>query len=383
MRVTLDQVLMLVGHLDDSPGFDTSCRRFRRFILEHITDVSAARAFIDQGERPHGEDQRRALQDLIVLLGRFLGFETRFGSYEPLDGVLTCDGHWRSRRLDIVLDIRGERTSPSDVSRLSRSVAALAATSRLPQAYGGGPFSPDWQVLGLCVQTSHRTNPGMHEQVVADARAAGTLRLVSHRTLLRLAEMVARGTLTQEEVVRLLDSSVLLDGVVDLLERPSLPAPAACPSADDRGPQYWFATVVAAGEDPRHIAESIVSGSGHLSVDTAAAPGHLIRANDWICLCIPGTGVVGHGQVASSTQQPGDGPERVTQVCLLPQTDVYIDSPVVPDFQTQLRLTAAHSAVNPATPALLSISREEFRTLTPRGEERTWPGRLAARAQSR
>src|SRR5207237_7017535 len=97
MSITLDELVLLVGRLDDSPGFDTPRERFRRFLLERVTDVHFAGALADECQRSPGDQPRRALQDAVVLLGRFLGFEPTFGTYRPLAGALRCDGQWRAR----------------------------------------------------------------------------------------------------------------------------------------------------------------------------------------------------------------------------------------------------------------------------------------------
>ena len=46
MTVTLNELLMLVGRLDDSAGFDTPRERFRRFLVEHVTGAHTARSLI-------------------------------------------------------------------------------------------------------------------------------------------------------------------------------------------------------------------------------------------------------------------------------------------------------------------------------------------------
>jgi hypothetical protein len=88
MSVTLNELLSLVGRLDDAPGFDTPRERFRRFLLERVTDVPAARTLIEECQRSVGEQHHRALQDLVVVVGRLLQFEVTFGAYErSADGV--------------------------------------------------------------------------------------------------------------------------------------------------------------------------------------------------------------------------------------------------------------------------------------------------------
>ena len=104
MSVTLEQILNLSGRLDDTPGFDSARERFRRFLLEHAAELTGARALIEQGQHLPGEQHHRAVQDLVVLLGKFIGFDVTFGAYTPAAGSIKHHGHWRSRlRLHVVL----------------------------------------------------------------------------------------------------------------------------------------------------------------------------------------------------------------------------------------------------------------------------------------
>ena len=97
MSLSLNQLLTLVGPLDDAPGFDAPRERFRRFLTENIADVEPLKGLIEDAQRLVGEQPHRALQDALVLLGRFLGFETTFGTYQRLPGALQFEGQWRSR----------------------------------------------------------------------------------------------------------------------------------------------------------------------------------------------------------------------------------------------------------------------------------------------
>ena len=43
MSITLNQILALVGKLDDSPGDDTPRERFRRFLKENVNEGGQVR----------------------------------------------------------------------------------------------------------------------------------------------------------------------------------------------------------------------------------------------------------------------------------------------------------------------------------------------------
>jgi hypothetical protein len=78
-----------------------------------------------------GEQAHRALQDVLVVLGRFLGFETAFGTYQRADGTARHHGLWRSRRrLTVVLDLFTDQTPRTDFDDLSKELAALGRDSR-------------------------------------------------------------------------------------------------------------------------------------------------------------------------------------------------------------------------------------------------------------
>ena len=112
MNVTVSQVLAMVGRLDDSPGFDTPRERFRRFLVQRITDPQAARLVIQQCQQMSGEQNHRALQDAVVLLGRFLGFHTAFRQYQHDPGAAPITGEWESRRrLRVLLSLCTDQTA--------------------------------------------------------------------------------------------------------------------------------------------------------------------------------------------------------------------------------------------------------------------------------
>jgi hypothetical protein len=81
MTLTLNQILALVGKLDDTPGDETARERFRRFLKENVHEVGQIRDYIEECLRSSGDQYNRALQDLVNYLGNFLGFDVTFGRY--------------------------------------------------------------------------------------------------------------------------------------------------------------------------------------------------------------------------------------------------------------------------------------------------------------
>ena len=120
MPVTLDQLLALAGRLDDSRDFDAARERLRRFLREHVTDVALLRALVDQAKYSPDDQHCRAMQDLVVLTGHFLGFEIDIGSPPPSAGPLTHHGTWHAPgRLRVVVEVGTLTSTPSTASPTS------------------------------------------------------------------------------------------------------------------------------------------------------------------------------------------------------------------------------------------------------------------------
>ncbi len=212
MSITLDELLLLVGRLDDAPGFDTPRERFRRFLIERVTDVPTASALIDDCQRSVGEQRHRALQDLdrhrrplAALRGR------RSAPTSASADAVKVDGQWRSPGLlDVVLEIRTEQTTSATLDGLARATAAAPGAGLEPR-------------IGLCVVARQYAARGRLSRAL-DVSRLPDIRVVSVASLLALAAQAAADRLVHAEVVKLLHSGVALDFVIDLLDRPAATA---------------------------------------------------------------------------------------------------------------------------------------------------------------
>ena len=374
VEINPEEILTLAGRLDDAPGFDTPRERFRRFLIDHAGDVRAFRKLIDAWLQSTSEQSRRALQDTVVVLGRALGFETAFGTYQTTPGAAKYDGHWRSRhRVRIILDIRADRMPRPKLDGLAQSVAAMAA---LPEAEP----DPEERCIGVCVVLS----PEASRHAAANAsteKAARDLRVVSMRSLVALADMVSRGQLAHDEVAQLFISGTNLDLVVGLLQR----APAAAGARHtqeepqrppgDPEPNYWLATIVRSGAATAEQLLEFVIGKRHVLGVTDATKGQLpSRPGDWVCFLVPGKGIVGHGRVLSLAENGGSrtlvrASDRFERLIRLNDVELY-DAAVVPAPEQQQRLGVTLGANGSAGPMLGAISRQEFLNLTTVRSER-------------
>jgi hypothetical protein len=107
MSVSLNEILDLVGPLDDSAGENTPRERFRRFLRKNVHEVGEIRDHIEQCLRTSGEQYNRALQDLVNYVGEFLGFKVEFGRYRGVQNEIGFDGLWQSPfGLNLVVEVK-------------------------------------------------------------------------------------------------------------------------------------------------------------------------------------------------------------------------------------------------------------------------------------
>jgi len=373
MGINLEDVLVLAGRLDDTAGFDTPRERFRRFLVDQETTGQGGRTLIDQAPHVVDEQHHRALQDLVVLLGRSLGFDTTFGNYLPSTAGLKHDGHWRSRtRLDVVLEVRTNHTSAADVDPLVRSIGAHAAGA----SRGSQP-----RAMGLAVLTPAYPFRGRLEESLAAASPDVTIRVVSLRSLLFLSDCVRDGLLTHEDIVRLLETVATPDVVIGMFEKlahsdsAELVEVRTALRQAEAAPAFWLATVDGDGAITAERFVEVVIGKRRIfGVRGDAYPSGTMHPGDRICFYVPERGAVGRADVVS-LEPKGTGLRDVhqySQLVRLDNVEVHPDAPLVPDSETTLRIRAAHGDAGPKWHPLMRISEQIFASLTTR-ENREGP----------
>src|SRR5215467_4020003 len=116
MAITLDQLLLLSGRLDETLGFDAPRERFRRFLIEQAKDVDLLQSFLDAAIPVPDDQHRGALQDLIVALGRTMGCDVTFGNYLASHATPDPHGIWRSALSQLVIEVRRDQSEGIDLS---------------------------------------------------------------------------------------------------------------------------------------------------------------------------------------------------------------------------------------------------------------------------
>lgn len=397
MSLPLSDILTLVGRLDDAPGFDTPRERFRRYITDHVHDVAGLRSLLAQSQERLGDQQARARQDLIVLLGRFLGFEVHLGAYDVRDGV-RLEGHWRSRRrARLAVSVLSEQSIGDDAETLARAMAALRATTPADEER--------W--VGLCITTPfYMTRQRLDAALVQ--RTASDIRCVSLESVLWLAETASADRLPHDDVVRLLTSGPDSDFMIGLMRRfTETAAQAAQPSAaEPPGPRdvpsapavshaaashhaqsqlftdrrsaaqeshsgCWLASLVRdEAATPAQILDSVIGRRQVLGIGATAASAAAPRAGDRVCFVIEGPGAVGHAQldaVISDATPPIRGARRFSAVFRLRQVVLY-DAPVAIEGNAVVRRAVEQTPATASGAYLAPLSRADYDWLVSGGE---------------
>jgi hypothetical protein len=371
MSLSLAELLPLVGHLDDAPGFDTPRERLRRFLLERATHLPTIQALVEECQRSVGEQHHRVLQDLIVVVGRVLRFAITFTGYERSADELNTHGRWRSAGLlDVVLQIETDHTAGA-LEPLARAVTENRAA-------GDG----DECTIGLCVVARQSAASGRLAKLIADDQFPG-IRVVSARSLLSLAAHVSADRVSHSEVVELLRTSQALDFMIDLMTRPGAGgrssesrADGGRFAADDSRPAFWVAIVSGdAMITPERWLASVIADRHVLGVcDGDQVRGHG-SPGDWVCFFLANKGIVGHAQLASVVENGASVVrlgEKFGRVYRLAHLTLY-ERPVVQALRAGRPFAMPSGATPFAGSCLAPIERQDFTALTMSNTEHQAP----------
>ena len=126
----LDDVLALVGELDDLGGPESSRERFRTYLRKAAT-LSLVRDYIEQCLREPGPQHNRALQDLVNRSGELLGFKVTNGRYQGVTNAIGFDGLWQTEGLSIVVEVKTTDAYSIKTATLLGYVDALISDNKI------------------------------------------------------------------------------------------------------------------------------------------------------------------------------------------------------------------------------------------------------------
>jgi hypothetical protein len=226
--ITLDHALALAGTLDDTPGLNTGRERFRRYLRENVNSPAGARDYAEAWARIPGTQHQRALQDLVVHVGQFLGFAVAHGTYQRERGREDFGGLWRSREQDFTVVVQ---TNPAAVfARTGGLVDAIEALIAARQI-------ASWNhAVGLYVVPKDDLEARQLEASIVQERRTDQLRLISVSALLVLADLVSKFAVRHESVLDILRPlGTRADPIVDALGRVAISAGEVRRAAPSRG----------------------------------------------------------------------------------------------------------------------------------------------------
>lgn len=212
MPSSLEDILRLVGTLDDSPGENTPRERFRDFLPRHIESVGHARDLIEACLRGSDLQHARALQDLVNYTGRFLGFEVEHGLYQGVAGEVGHDGLWESPTgFHVVIETKTSEAFNIKTATLSGYVDQLISEGRISS----------WEnAMGLYVVGDPDPEVSQLEDAIVAQNKTDQLRTISTDALLSLAELLSEYDVSHEAALAVLrPSGPSIDPIAKLMAR--------------------------------------------------------------------------------------------------------------------------------------------------------------------
>lgn len=200
MNITLEQILALVGKLDDSTASDTPRERFRKFLSDNLRDdVGRLRDYIQASLNTPGEQYNRALQDLVNYTGRLLGFDVTYGRYQGVSGEIGFDGHWKSPTgFHLVAEVKTSEVYAIKTATLVGYVDKLISDKAIP----------NWgEALGLYIVGRPDPNLNEFEKSIIGEKRIEQLRVISVDSLLSLAELMAEFDVSHTDILTVLRPS--------------------------------------------------------------------------------------------------------------------------------------------------------------------------------
>ncbi len=346
----LNEVLDLVGTLDDSPGEDTARERFRRYLQGKVTSVGVLRDYVEECLRHKGDNYNRALQDLVNYIGHFLEFDVRFGRYHGVHGKIGFDGHWISLEgFHIIVEVKTSEAFAIKTPTLIGYVDALISEGEIPSwghalgLYVIGRPDPDIQQLRHAIVAENNTD---------------RLRIISVDSLLSLAELLSQYDVDHTDILSVIrPSGPSVDPLVGLMttlvaeprevevQKAAISATVEAEHNEDTA-SYWLTPVKSSSEESAQEGIERLVGRASIYAFGERAPGRRhIKPGDRICFYASGgVGVIAHAQVASYAAEKRHpavrSPDRYPWVVDLKNPKPYLDHPTVIDPELRATLDA-------------------------------------------
>jgi hypothetical protein len=351
MSIKLQQILSLVGKLDDTPGDDSARERFRRFLKENVLEVGQIRDHIEDCLRISGDQYNRALQDLVNYLGHFLGFQVTFGRYHGVVGEIGFDGLWHSpANFHLVVEVKTTEVYAIKTATLIGYVDRLISDHQIKS----------WDsALGIYVVGRPDPELKQLENAIIAEKRTHQLRIISVNSLLTLAEMMNEFDVGHDDILAVLwPSGPTIDSVVDLMSRlvarpeeKEKTSEGPGPETETPGPiegekpEYWLTPVKSTEEETAEDCINRLVGQGKIYAFSERTPGRKhLKPGDWICFYATTKGVVAHACITSKPEKKPHPSVRQSEkypwVFGLDSPKLYLDQPIVIDTSLRSKMDA-------------------------------------------
>lgn len=377
---SLEQLLDLVGELDDAEGSKTPRERFRNFLQRSLTTPAELRDFVESCVRNSGPQFNRALQDLVNHAAGMIGFKVEYGRYAGVRGQVGFDGLWQYGDLSIVAEVKTTDAYTIKTATLLSYVNDLISDHRIKS---------EEHALGLYVVARPDAELRQIENSIMAEKRMHRLRVATVDNILSIAELVQANFLTVKEAVDLIKpSGVSIDATVGLIARVASTAaqqatplseadvsPQKAPAAESTtSPALYLMTPVRDGEEEtgEQIIRKLLEDGWYVFGEATPHRGHL-KVGDHLCFYWSTVGVVAEAEVASEPKkkrlpQVKDA-DRFPWAFKVKNVRFFFDKPVLVDPSVRARLSVFKDR-DPAGPwawlvqSTRRLSEGDFRVLT-------------------
>lgn len=387
VAISLDQLLLLVGNLNDQAGDNTPRDRFRRFLEDSVTSLGTVRDYVEACLREKGDQYDRALQDLVNHTGRLMGFDVEFGRYQGVVNDIGHDGLWKADGFSIVVEVKTTDAFSIRTATLLGYINALIDAGKIASAD---------TAMGLYVFGKPLPEMSHLEASILQAGHAQRLRMATVDDVLSLAELRQQNLLTRDEAVALLrpvgvhvGSTVqvlkrIAAGVPPAIEEPAPPDVPPRPVLREDGPRrqptgpksgtMYLLTPVATEEDisAEQTIRSLL-GQGVYVFGERTAGRKDLKPGDKIAFYESGKGVVASADVASRAEKRTirfvKDAEKYPWAFTVTNVRYFFEEPVVIDAALRAQLDA-FAAKDPHGPwswlvqGTRKITEHDFKVLT-------------------
>jgi hypothetical protein len=358
----LQEILDLVGTLDDAGGDESARERFRKYLLKSVTTIGSVRDCIGTCLRNSGPAYNRALQDLVNHAAILVGFGVEFGRYAGVQGQIGHDGLWSFKEFHIVVEVKTTDAYAIKTATLAGYIDHLISDHKVS----------DWDhVLGLyVVGRADAALKQLENSIIAEKRTR-QMRVATVENILALAELVQDGHISAEEALSLLrPTGVQVDEIVRLLARVASAATMPAESTESASTQHSETVISSAGEinqtkvpqslleQPLYFITPVADDEDRSAEDTIRCllesgwyvfgdktPNRKrVKPGDRICFYQSGLGTVAEAEIATAPERKTiehvRHPEKYPWAFEVKCPRFFFDTPVVIDAPLRSKLDA-------------------------------------------